>query len=308
MQEYVPAVGSFRARQTTQIGSQVSGRVQEMLVDVGDVVKKGQELVHLDPVFFQLEVAQAQARLEAAQAALTDAGLNYNRMKNLWEKPAGQGQASISRKLFDDAKLKFDASTAEVKQGESSLKYSQERLKETIIRAPYNAVVSKRLVDPGEPITSAPATYLLTIQEVDTLDLEFSLPQAMLSSIEIGTPLKFEVEGIRDGKGMGTVATIYPAIDEATRSFRCRAHIQNPNLKFRPGLLAQVQVLKRQAKNTLVLPRQAVTQTATGWEVNVSNNGQPTPKNVNVGLITDDRIEILDGLQPNDQIFVHTGS
>jgi len=308
MQEYVPAVGSFRARQTTQIGPQVSGRVQEMLVDVGDIVKKDQELVRLDPVFFNIEVAQAQARLDSAKAAIIDAELNYTRMKNLWEKPAGQGQASISRKLFDDAKLKFDAATAELKLAESGLNYSRERLKETVIRAPYNAVVSKRLVDIGEPVTSAPTTYLLTIQEVDTLDLEFSLPQAMLSNIEIGTPLKFEVEGIRDGRGSGTIATIFPAIDEATRSFRCRAHIVNPNLKFRPGLLAQVQVLKRQARNTLVLPRQAVTQTATGWEVNVCNNGQPTPKNINVGLISDDRVEILNGLQPNDQVFIRTGS
>ncbi len=308
MQEYVPAVGSFRARQTTQIGSQVSGRVLEVLVDVGDIVKKDQELVRLDPVLFQLETAQASARLDAAKVALADAQLNYTRMKNLWEKPSGSQQPSVSRKLFDDAKLKFEATTAEVKQAESAMKYAEQRLKETVIRAPYEAIVAKRMVDPGEPVTAAPATYLLVVQEVGTLDLEFSLPQGMLSRIKAGTPFKFQVEGVSGNGDSGTIATLFPAIDEATRSVRYRAHIQNPGLKYHPGMLAQIQVLSREAKNVLVVPRKAVTQTATGWQVQISNDGKPTTKSIRVGLISDERVEVLEGLKQGDKVFIPSGS
>lgn len=89
IRQLVPAVGSFRARQTTRLGAQVSGRVLAVLVDVGERLKKDQELIRLDPALFQIERAQREAELEAAKVALAEAELNYTRMKNLWEKPEG---------------------------------------------------------------------------------------------------------------------------------------------------------------------------------------------------------------------------
>lgn len=308
VKDYVPAVGSFRARRITQIGSQVSGRVEEVLVDVGDVVKKDQVLVRLDPVFFDIEVAQARAKLEAAKAALADAELNYRRMKNLWDKPTSGGPPSVSRKLYDDAKLRVDATTADHRQAVQAVRYAEQRRKETEVRAPYDAVVCKRLVDPGEPVTAAPATYLLVIQEVGTLDLEFSLPQSLLSIIRVGTPVEFEVEGISDGKGVSTIAIIFPAVDEATRSVHCRAYVPNPGLKYRPGLLAQVRVLSRAVHDALVVPRPAVTQTATGWQVLVSNDGHPVPRAVSVGVVTEDRVEVTGGLEKGAEVFVPAGN
>jgi RND family efflux transporter MFP subunit len=308
IREYAPAVGSFHPRKTTQIGSQVSGRVRDVLVDVGDVVKKDQELVRLDPVFFEIEVAQSQAKIQAAKIAVTDAELNFRRMKNLWEKPSSSGPPSIARKLYDDARLKLEATTADRRQAEQALRYAEQRLKESVIRAPYDAVVTKRLVDPGEPVTAAPAIYLLNLQELKILELEFSMPQNMLSLVKVGTPLEFEVEGIAGGAGQGTIAVIYPAIEEATRSFHCRAYVENPNLKYRPGLLAQVRVLTGQIDGALVAPRKAVTQTATGWQVAISNNGHPVPRNVAVGMVTEDRVQITDGLKEGARVFMVSGN
>src|SRR5579863_6057215 len=236
-----PAVGSFRARQATRLGVQVSGRVQQVLVDVGDRVQEGQELLRLDPEFFRIEVIQRKADLDAAQASLQEAELNLTRMKGLFEKPPGEAP-SVSRKQYDDAQIQYQGASARLRGADGALQFAQKRLDETVVRAPFNAVVTKRMVDPGEPVNSTPITYVLEVQEVELLDLEFSLPQDMLSRVKKGTSLTYEVAGVVSGRGRGTISIIYPALDEATRSFRCRATIDNPDLKFKPGMLAQVSI------------------------------------------------------------------
>ncbi len=304
IREFVPAVGSFRARQMTQIGAQVSGRVEKVLVDVGDLVKKDQELVRLDPAFFEIEVAQSKAVLEGAKVAKNNAELNYNRMKNLWEKPNASEPPSISRKIYDDAKLAFESAVAKVKEAEQALHYAEQRYRESIVRAPYDAVVTKRMVDPGESITSTPVTALLEIQEIAVLELDFSLPQSMLSNIKVGDDFTFEVEGITDGIGRGKIAVIFPAVDEATRSFKCRAYIDNHDLKYKPGLLAQVRVVDRVLNDVLVIPRKALEQTATGWQVLVSNDGHIQIRSVQVGLVTDELVQITGGLRAGNKVFI----
>jgi membrane fusion protein (multidrug efflux system) len=305
IRDYTPAVGTFRARQLTQIGSQVSGRVHTVIVDVGSKVKIGEEMARLDPALFEIEVAQAKALQEAAQVALQDAELNFTRMKNLFEKPSGGETPSVSRKLYDDSKVQYNAAKAKYNQATQSLKYAQRRLYETIIRAPFDGVITRRMVDPGEPVTAAPATYLLEIQDVDVLELEFSLPQAMLSKIKINYPFRFSVEGIREGEGEGKIALIFPVIDEMTRSFRCRAYIENKTMKYRPGLLARVMVVDREIDNALIVPQKSLIQTATGWQMVVRDGkGHEAIRKVTIGIITEDSAEIKGGLSEGENVFV----
>ena len=298
-----PAVGSFRARQATRLGVQVSGRVHKVLVDVGDVVKAGQELLKLDPEFFQIEVTQRRAELDVARASVQEAELNLNRMKSLFEKPAGQ-TPSVSRKAYDDAQTQHQSASARLRGAEAALQYSQKRLDEAVVRAPFNAVVTKRMVDPGEPVNSAPITYVLEVQEVEVLDLEFSLPQDMLTRIRKGSPLTYEVEGVANGRGRSTVSVIYPALDEATRSFRCRATVANADLKLKPGMLAQVNVLEGPGTGALTIPRSALTRTDNGWQVRINHGGKTVSRAVRVGALTDQTAEIEGGLKAGDRVWI----
>jgi RND family efflux transporter MFP subunit len=160
------------------------------------------------------------------------------------------------------------------------------------------------MVDPGQPASANPVTNLVEVQETGVLYLEFSLPQELLATIAPGTPITFEVEGTADGQGSGEVAVVFPAIDEATRSFRCRVIVQNADMRLRPGLLAQVRVLTRQVANALVVPRRALSQTASGWQVRASGPGGPAARAVQVGLLTDEVAEITGGLQESDRVLL----
>jgi RND family efflux transporter MFP subunit len=298
-----PAIGIFRARQTTKLGSQVNGRVLEVLVDVGDRVKAGQELVRLDPAFFRIEVAQKKADLDAAMVARADAELNFGRMKNLWDKPDGK-EPSIPRKLFDDAKARLDSAVAHEAQARESLANAEERLKEAAIRAPYDGVVSRRMVDPGEPVTSAPVTELLEVREVERLDLEFSLPQELLAKVRQGTRVEYEVEGIRDGKGSGQVEVIFPALDEATRSFRCRLTVPNGEMKCRPGALVKVMLIVDEVKDALAVPLSALSRAGAGWEATVLANGRPERRAVEIGVRAAELVEVRSGLGEGEKVWV----
>lgn len=300
--DLIGAVSTFRARQTTKLGSQVAGRVESVLVDVGDTVKKGQELVRLERNFFEIEVDQRKAELEQAKIAQHEVKVKLDRAKELW----GSGDtAVISRQAVDDAQSAYNLAQARVKKVEEDLRYAQERLKETVIRAPYDAVVSQRLVDPGEPIQAMFVTTLLEVQEISTLELLFPLPQERLPEVRVGMPVLFRVQGLDGYMGQGELETIYPQVDETTRSFRCRVIVKNDDLKLRPGLLGEVGVVKREIKGALTLPRHALTQTSRGYRVTVKQDGVPIDRDVEVGLVSLlDTAEIKSGLQEGDLVLI----
>lgn len=296
-----PAIGMLQARQTTRLGPQVSGRVQEVLVDVGDAVTLGQDLVKIDPVFFEIDVSLRKADLEVARVALADAELNFRRMRNLWEKPRGE-EPSIPQKVYDEAKNKNQAGELRVKQAEETLRDAEKRLDECTVRAPYDGVITRRLVDAGEPVTSTPVTHLLEIEQVDVLELEFSLPQYMLSRVNQGTPVTFEVEGLT--AGTGTIALVFPSLEEATRTFRCRVLVDNRDRRFRPGVLVRVQVTEDEVLDALVVPRAALLRAATGWEVIALVGPKTEQRSVQVGIDEGRLVQVIGGVQDGDKVFV----
>ncbi|MCO5168730.1 MAG: efflux RND transporter periplasmic adaptor subunit [Planctomycetes bacterium] len=347
--ERVPAVGTLRARQATRVGSEVSGEVKEVLVDVGDRVAAGQELVRLEPTFFQIERDQREQAVEAAgarlvsvergvetaradvshaEAALAEADVQLGRMRNLWEKPEGQAP-SIPKSRFDEADFRQRAATARlraarsrvaeaeaaraeaavaVRQAEQALRHARERLDKTLIRSPYAGVVTQRLVDVGEPVTATPVTHLVEVQEVAVLYLEFALPQELMGQVGPETPITFAVEGSGKAERPGRIATVFPSLDAATRSFRCRVVVDNAGHSFTPGSLARVSVTVRSIPEALVVPRSALVRTSKGWTVTVERDGRVVRQVVELGLITEADAQVVEGLRPGDRVLVRASS
>lgn len=300
--DLIPAVATFRAKQMTKLGSQVAGRVEAVMVDVGDKVKKGQELVRLERSFFEIEIDQRKAELEAAQASLADAKARLDRAKELW----GDGKsAPISRQELDAAQTMYNVDEAKIHQAEKALRFAEERMKETVIRAPYDGVISQRLVHPGEPIQAMFVTSLLEIQEISTLEMAFALPQEAFQNAKLGMPVLFRVDGMEGYVGSGVLDTIFPAADENTRSVRCRVWVKNDDLRLRPGLLGEAGVVKREIKNALAVPRAALTQTSSGWRVKVLEEGKIVDRDVKIGLMSLlDNAEVKEGLKEGDLVLM----
>ena len=300
---HYPAVGTMHASRVTRVGPQVAGRVESVLLDEGAVVKAGAELVRLERVFFELAVQGRRAEVQSAKVTRDAAQLQFNRMRNLWEKPEGE-EPSIPRKLYDDARSALRVAEARVLQAEAAQRDSEQRLRETVVRAPYDAVVSRRFVDPGEPVTATPVTHLLELQDLGSIELQFALPQRMLSAVRTGTPIEFEVDGVAGGPWKSAVSVVLPDLDEATRSFRCKALVDNSAGLFRPGLLGRVRVVEGRIDDALVVPASAPERYGAGWRVRVRSPSGAEWRTVTLGLETESHVEIRSGLSEGDQVYL----
>ncbi len=342
LRQAIPIIGNLYPKQTTKLGPRINSRVQELLVDVGDEVKKGQKIAILDPSFFKIEVSQREAEIKIIEAkivsidhsfktlqseidlakiSLEDADLQLTRMKNLWEKT--QGAPSIPQKNYDDAvfrqkqaaitvalqesrlveaKARLTEANCSLKQGQVALSYAKRNLEETIIYAPYNGVISARLVDTGEIVTSTPVVNIVEIQEIETLRLEFTLPQNLMSFVQKGTTVEFEVDGIPNSKTIAEIDSFFPSLDESTRSLRCRVFVKNQENKFRPGLLVKIQVIVKELNNVLTVPRRALSQTEKGWKVLVEENGTYTERFVKIGFMGEEKAEVQEGLKEGEKV------
>ena len=218
------AIGTIIPQNTSSMSSAVSGRILDVLVDVGTRVKKGDILLQIDPLFFEIDVALAEAELTSAQVQLADAELNFQRMSKLWNKPEGV-TPSISKKQYENAEVRLEQEKAHVQEALENLKKTKARLEETRIRAPYDGIITKRLTHPGESVTGESATPLLEIESFDNVYIEFPIPQTALREIHVGTPITFEIDGLTLENQNAAITLIYPHVDEKTRSVKCRASL-----------------------------------------------------------------------------------
>lgn len=270
-------------------------------------------------------VETALADVDHTRATLAEADLALERMKNLWDKPEGQAP-SIPKSRYDAAVFGQREAAARVRSGESrvaeararrveagvavtqageALRWTEERLGRAVVTAPFAGVVARRFVDPGEPVTATPVTHLLEVQEVSTLYLEFSLPQELLAAARKGTAVRLGVEGLSDLPLDEEVAVVFPTVDEATRSFRCRVEVDNAHGRLSPGLLARVWVTVRSLPDALVVPRAALAADDRGWNVQVLGaGGQPAWRAVSLGLVTEREAQVVAGLAPGERVLV----
>lgn len=235
------AIGTVHPLYKSTLGSVVSGRVEAVLVDVGDHVKKGQPLVILDQKFFAIAIAEAQAGLRSAILERDDAARNLERMKKLFDKPEGQAP-SISQKRFEDAQTRYEQAEVAVQSAEEAVTRAQTNLAESTIAAPYDGVITKRLVHPGEPVNATPVTKMVEMLSIDDLYVEFSIPQLQMARLQVGTPLLLSVEGGSNSPFSTTISRIYPDIDEKTRAVKCRAVLKNVEETVSPGALVHIEI------------------------------------------------------------------
>ena len=300
VQQVIPAVGTLAPRKTAHLGSQVAGRVEEVFVDVGDTVKADDPLLKLDAKFFQIDLDQRKAELEAAKVRVAQSRSTLTRHQEI----SARNPQAISAQAVDEARSASELAQAQLAQAEQTLLGSEQRLYEAVIRAPFAGVITERLVDPGDPVTTTFVTQVIRIEQLNELELHFTLPQELFGQVKEGTGVQFQVSGVPDLNGVGTVERVFPALDEATRTFRCRVIIENPDLRFRPGMLMQVKAVVAESKGALSLPKGAVFQRGDGDAVRVSTGSGFEERKVQVGLRGSALVEITEGLAEGDQVLL----
>lgn len=290
------ALGTIRANESVEIASPVSDTISEIRIESGQRVAAGE-------VLFVLSGQEESAALAEAEASLRDAERESGRLDRL----AGDG--AVSRADRDVARAERDRSRAQ-------LDAARARLADREVRAPFGGVVGLRSVSPGAFV--AAGTRLVTLDDLDTVQLEFPVPERYLSTLEVGQTLIARAAAWPDETFRGDVESIDTRVDADTRTVAIRARLSNPDGRLRPGMLLTVR-LERAARAAPAVPEIAVLRRrdtaylfvvaeGRGGETTAAGSAGPSSVATRRALVLGGRdgawLEVVDGLEVGERIVV----
>ncbi|MBX9705177.1 MAG: efflux RND transporter periplasmic adaptor subunit [Gammaproteobacteria bacterium] len=282
-QDYYESVGSVVAPQSVNISSEAAGLVTSIYFNSGDVVKQGQLLVALDS-------RAIQTQLVSDQASSTLANLTYARDKRLYK------QGAIAQQDLDNA-------YATLQQDEAAVAHDKVLLDQMQIKAPFAGRIGLRAVSLGEYVTPG-STSIATMEQVDPLYVDFSLPQQSLSDLKVGQTVQVTVDTYGDKVFTGSISALDVGVDQDSRMMTARATLSNKDGLLYSGMFANVKILLPVHKAVVTVPQTAVTYNLYGDLVYVIKDGQAIETFVTVGERQGDDIAIEKGLKAGDVVAV----
>lgn len=279
--ESIEASGTLRANESVDLSSEASGKVTSIRFEEGTRVQAGQLLLTINDAELQAERQRLEFRLKLA----TD---REQRQARLLE------QGGVSQE-------EYDAVQNEVNVLRSELALTGARIEKTKVRAPFSGRVGLRNVSEGSYIT--PQTSITTLQDVDPIKLDLSVPEQYASRVGLGSTIQFTVRG-SDSTHSGTVYAVEPQIDPETRTLRIRARADNNDGTLRPGAFADITVRLGVIEDALTVPTVAVMPTLGGQRLFVVENDTAQTRNVTLGIRDAARVQITSGLSRGDTVIV----
>ncbi|HLK33078.1 MAG TPA: efflux RND transporter periplasmic adaptor subunit [Terriglobales bacterium] len=310
--DWLEAVGTLQAAQTSQLSSQIMGNVTEMRVKEGDRVRRGEVLAVLADAETRAAVEQATAAQAAAQqeivAADSEYGLaeaTFKRYQDLYNKK------SVSPQEFDEVKAREQAAAARrqlARAGEAraqaALAQAQTTLGYTRVRAPFDGLVTEKRVDPGT--LASPGMPLLVIEDQHRFRLEASVDEADIHLLKLGQSVPVTLDSLPGAQFSGRVAQILPAADPASRSFIAKVELP-ADARLRSGLFGRARILRGERQGILI-PRSAVIDRGQLQGIYVIGADQLVSlRYITLGRPDGGQVDVLSGLAGGERVVASPG-
>lgn len=257
--------GSVRARNQTDIYAEVGGTIERVFVDDGDEVEEGDPLVQLRARDFEERVRQAEAGLRVAEARVRQAEANLQRVnahlertRTIVEQQLGT-RADLDTAVADaiSADADLELMQAQLAQAASVLEERQAELADTLVRAPFDGVVGARDAEVGQQAGSG--TPLFVIGDVENMQVDIRLTQAMLGYIDVGTPVAIYSDISPDRILESEISRISPYLHQVTRTTMAEIHLERDvGRTLRPGMYVTVDVLYGESEQSPLVPNSAL--------------------------------------------------
>jgi RND family efflux transporter MFP subunit len=333
----VTVSGTLAAEEQVTLSFKVTGRVENLNVDLGSTVRKGDVLARLSSTDFDLRLRQADAALQQARARLgldpngdgdtvdpdqtavvRQARAALNEARRQRERVATFVQRGLSAKAeleAADAALEIadgrqqDAveevrnRQAVLAQRRSELAIARQQLDDTFLRSPIDGVVRERLVFAGE--YRAAGTPVVTVVRQHPLRLQLAVPERASTSLTVGQRVRVTVEG-DPTMHEGRVSRVSPSISEGTRTLPIEAEIPNIDGKLRPGTFAKADIVTAE-NQAFMIPQSALVVFAGVEKILVVQDGKAREKRVRTGMRVGDRVELIDGGAQGDIVITAPG-
>jgi len=273
--------GTLLANEEVELRSETSGRVVQIGFSEGRLVTKGQLLV-------KIVDNDLQAQLKKNQLQLDLAVLDENRKSELLK------INGISKEEYDNSLIKLKSLQAETE-------LIRAQIVKTEIRAPFTGIIGLRKISEGAYVS--PSTLIASIQQLDPIKIDFSVPEKYKQYIFVNKSIEFVIEG-SDKVYIAKIYAIESKIDAETRTVKVRAQCANPKSELYPGAFANIRINLMPGARSIVIPARAIIPVLDGQQVFVIKNGIATPVDVKTGLRTSSDIEITSGLVESDSLIM----
>lgn len=291
----IVATGNITPIRLTDIGPTVDGIIEEVMVGVGDVVKKGDPLFRTRDIDIKLQIRELESQVALARAQNDNANNDMRRQNAL--KSGGW----VSQSRMDTTRTNAAVARAQVGVWEARLAAAHQQLKDTVIHAPYDGVITRKDVYEGRFMATRGGGAMMggpsgvvQIMDIAIVAAIVNLPESYLSQIELGLPAKIHVDGIAapfDSK----ISVVNHRVDERTRSIEVRLGIANKDLKIKPGLFCRVDILPP-ARKVLVVARKAVLGSEGARYAFVAKNGRAKKIALSTRDLDGQRVEITSNI------------
>lgn len=278
--ERLSTSGTVFPSEQVDLVSEMSGKVRAIRFDEGTWVEKGQVLLEIDDTELLAQRQRTTYRIELAE-------LREGRQKTLLD------QGVISQQDYDTTVTELNVLRADFAVLEA-------QLKKAVVRAPFSGVVGLRQVSEGTYLS--PQTIIATLQQLDPVKLDFTVPERYATKVRVGESVTFRVKGV-ETDFVARVTAIEPGMDAQTRSLTVRAQAANPGRRLVPGAFADVDLVIREIEGAFTVPSIAVIPELGGAKVFVIENGAAQPRSVETGVRTEDRVQIVAGLSDGDRVI-----
>ena len=301
------AVGQVQGSKEVEVRARVSGILLKRLYKEGDFVHEGSSLFQIDPVPYQIALAQANAQMAQERARQEQTRREAARLKTLAEEKA------ISQKEFDDAISAQKMSDATLQAAEANLRQAELNLSYTLVTAPVSGVAGRIARSEGSLVTAGQDSSLLTtMNQVDPIWIRFSLSESDLAKLPGGRLDRINSAEVRlalpDGSPYplkGRLNFAATQIDPRLATQELRAEFRNPGVRLLPGQFVRVQVAAGDRDNVFLVPQTAVIQTEKTFLVfTLDKENKAESRPVQVGDWVGSDWMILSGLNPGDRVIL----
>jgi RND family efflux transporter MFP subunit len=328
----VEAVGTLDPNEEVTVSNQVEGTVEQLFVDLGDAVQKGQVIAQLDTRELELNVHQQEAALQQelarvgltdpgasfdeattsqvrqAEAAFADARIRLERTRKLAESGViAQQQLDAQQAQYDgaDAALRSSRETvrnirASIAARRAALALAQKKLADAKITAPLDGFIKDRPAAAGQFLKAN--SPVVTIVQNSPLKLHAEVPETAVASLRVGRPVEFRVDAFSERTFEGKITRLSPSVDQQSRTLRLEAIVNNAQGLLKPGFFARVTIQTDRKDKAVVVPAESLLSVSGIEKVFVIENGKIAERIVRSGARSANDVEIIDGLTEGERI------
>lgn len=296
LNSYLVLNGIVEPEKKVEIYSHLSAYVKKIVKEEGDYVKENDVLAQLDDTEIIIIYNQAKIQLDQAKLNLEEAENNYIRSQELVKR------SLVSEQDFQATEAQFKQSQLEYQNRMENFNNLKLQMDRTKIRALSEGYITERLIEAGDRVN--PNTQVYTIEDFNPLLIRVFVPTSDAINLALGMSAEVTTDVLKGLGFEGNVKLINPRIDVETGTVKVTVEVFDNSLRLQPGMFVKVQIAIGMKENVLVIPRKAILYKQNKSYVFVLNRRQVSQREVLLGLLEEDHVEVTEGLNEGEVIVI----